>query len=939
MPIRCFARAVALILLALAGPHEAPAIEAAPKPAANAAAPSLRYALAAPAERYTLRVDGVDRAAELAADAQRPRAQAPRYAVTRALHARHARAVALGGEWRELDDGMALWRIPVAADNALNLAFGFRRFFLPPGAQMFVRGDTQTLGPYTDADNPRSLRFATPLIRGDHAVVEVLVPKAMKPFLDVELDTLNAGYRDILAPDSLRNSNQGSGACNVDTICPQGDAWRHEINAVAVLVSGSVYCSGQLVNSTRGDRAPLLATAAHCFDTDWAASNLIVYWKYESPICRDLNSDANAAPVSSAGAIAQTGGAQLLATHQDSDFTLLRLNTPPPAAADVWYDGWDRGEASFDHGVVIHHPQSDGKRISFGSGLISTSEDSGSSEGIHHWRVDHYELGTTEAGSSGSGLLDGSHRLRGVLSNGEASCTRPSGDDEYGRLNTAWQGGGTPSTRMLDWLDPDATGASQVDGIAACAVPAVSLGFSANPALAGDKITLSVNASGGVAPYTYAFDVDGDGKFDSTDPSQASIPAIWSTAWNGNVVARVTDAAGCIGTASKALVVQAPQVVQSTAPAPSPQALCGGAAAIEPGQRWRVPIALVNNGSTASQAGYAVFAQDPATLARAKLTLETPAIGVPALAPGEGVTLNLDYAIDAANACGAPVKIGLIGTTDARSYSAAAATVVDTTIATDCQAVTTCPAQTTPLQLDSGAYYDVLRGGNGMTVANIPQGTNEPTFFGVWYTGDAARQPTWYSVQAPLHANQANSPLYYAHQTAPGNWPVRPIVSGSAQVTLVAADKFVYSWNLAGRSGGALFSPVTGYPSKIRLWYDPNESGWGLYDQIVQLDGPAAPPLMFNIAYLYDAGGTPRWIVGNNPAYDDGATVDAIASRPTCPGCVWLDPNAGKQHVGQLVYTIDASGVHLSTNLALPAAIGGNWTRGQLPLSPLYLSP
>src|SRR5580765_780416 len=278
---------------------------AAPSPSTQIVVPSVRYALVEPAARYTLHALGVDRMAELAADAQRPRSQAPRYAVTRAIHARQGRDATIGGEWRELGDGMALWRIPVAADRALSLAFGFRRFFLPPGAQMVVRGDTQTLGPYTDADNPRSRAFATPLIHGDHAVIEVLVPQSMKRFLDIELDAMHAGYRDILSPDSIRNPGLGSGACNVDTICPQGDAWRREINAVAVLAFGDEYCSGQLINTTRGDRAPLLVTAAHFVTTQWAASNLVVYWKYESPVCREPGSDASADPVPATSALAQ----------------------------------------------------------------------------------------------------------------------------------------------------------------------------------------------------------------------------------------------------------------------------------------------------------------------------------------------------------------------------------------------------------------------------------------------------------------------------------------------------------------------------------------------------------------------------------------------------------------------------------------------------------
>jgi len=39
---------------------------------------------------------------------------------------------------RDLPGGIALWRLPVHAAGALTLDFGFRRMFLPQGAQLFI---------------------------------------------------------------------------------------------------------------------------------------------------------------------------------------------------------------------------------------------------------------------------------------------------------------------------------------------------------------------------------------------------------------------------------------------------------------------------------------------------------------------------------------------------------------------------------------------------------------------------------------------------------------------------------------------------------------------------------------------------------------------------------------------------------------------------------
>jgi len=336
---------------------------------ARVASPTLRYALAAPAAHLTVLPAGVDRAHELAADRGAPKWRPLRYAVSREIHnAAFSRSIQSGGEWRDLPDGMAVWRLPLHADGALTLDFGFRALFLPPGAQLFIGNAEQQLGPYDDRDNPGNDAFWTPLLYGDDALIEVLLPQAMKPWLKVDLGTVHVGYRDIFAParpKSFFDPDLGSGACNVDTICAQGDPWRSEINAEAILVYNGGFCSGQLMNDARGDRVPYLSTANHCISDQSDASSLIVYWKYESPTCRAPFSAASAQPVPTADAIAQTGGSDLVATYQPADFTLLRLRTTPPAAAHVYFNGWNRGEDVFDGAAVLHHPQSDAKRISF----------------------------------------------------------------------------------------------------------------------------------------------------------------------------------------------------------------------------------------------------------------------------------------------------------------------------------------------------------------------------------------------------------------------------------------------------------------------------------------------------------------------------------------------------------------------------------------------
>ena len=73
----------------------------------------------------------------------------------------------------------------------------------------------------------------------------------------------------------------------------------------------------------------------------------------------------------------------------------------------------------------------------------------------------------TEPGSSGSAVYSAERRLIGVLSGGPSACgsTGASLRDFYGALYHAWEGIGTPATRMKDHLDPVGTNPEFIDGL------------------------------------------------------------------------------------------------------------------------------------------------------------------------------------------------------------------------------------------------------------------------------------------------------------------------------------------------------------------------------------------------------------------------------------------------------------------------------------------
>lgn len=515
------------------------------------------------------------------------------------------------GTWSLLPDGRLVWRLEVSGKGAHSLEFTFSRFRLPPGASLSIhaRDGSSALPLLTDADNPVGGTLHTPLLAGDAAVLELTLPADRRPTLELALHSVSWGYRDPFAAARAK-----SGSCNLDTICPEGDAWRNQIAAVVGYSfradSSSLYCTGSLIAT--GDAAqdaakPRIATAYHCLSSEEEAATAVFYWGFESPTCRAIGSTENATPLppSSARAI-QLGGARLLSTNQTTDFTALELNGPVPPEAMTYYSGWDRSGAIPNGSVGIHHANGNEKRITFNNDPLATMRNCIVSGGAQdtHWRVEQYELGTTEIGSSGSGLWNPANGLFiGVLSGGTAGCGNPNGFDCYGRLSQAWEAPSDVGDSIRAAFDRSGANPETLPGRSTCEAPVVTLSSAAfqSPPDAGARFELRASAQGGAGDYTFLWDTDGDGVFERSGRS-SRIRVSFPTQRQLNVRVQARDAQGCIGTASHALDIAAPAIEAVSIGAPAP--VCGnGNAGIDPGERHTLPVILKNRGNRTLPAG------------------------------------------------------------------------------------------------------------------------------------------------------------------------------------------------------------------------------------------------------------------------------------------------------------------------------------------------
>ena len=382
----------------------------------------------------------------------------------------------------------------VVSAGALRVRVHFNGMSLPEGARVFVYSMSSSAdfcGPYEGHGPSEDGTFWTPPLAGEGVVIEYFTPKGTTsgnvPFRISEVSHI---YKDLpTLPDA-------AGACNLEVTA----AWANVAKSVGMLdfVSGGfeALCTGTLLNDSDLNSDHQVLTANHCISTQSEAQSVTVYWNYNT-------GDAPPAgtPI--------TVGANLLVTGTASDFTLLKLTGGLPAG--LFFAGWDANPVSTSTSITgIHHPQGSHKRISFGATNANCA--SGLPGPCSNFTGVTWGQGTTEPGSSGSGLWTGTPAnamLVGTLTGGEASCTSPTGSDYYGRFSVTYPNvAGFLTSSCVSGIDPTSQSFSESGGTGSITVTAPA-GCSWTASSTASFLTITSGASG-IGPGTVGFSVAGN---------------------------------------------------------------------------------------------------------------------------------------------------------------------------------------------------------------------------------------------------------------------------------------------------------------------------------------------------------------------------------------------------------------------------------------------
>jgi len=378
----------------------------------------------------------------------------------------------------ELPDGSNLWMLKIHSSDAYSINLIFSNFRLAEGSKFFVYNEDRTmiLGAFTPevSNNPYN-EFATDLIQGNSIILEYYEPKLPNDGV-INVSKVIHGYIDTFSDFS---TGLGASAdCNIDANCPLGNNWINEKRAVSMvlLAENTAFCTGCLVNNTQQDFKPYYLTANHCyFDSNGTLtqnpSTNIFRFRYWRPNCSSGNPSNWVSVV----------GATIRANYETTDFALLELKMRPPVDYNVYYAGWDRTATPAQNTTAIHHPRGDAMKISHDAdSAVAVPWQYHYTGALTYWRAT-FDYGIVQHGSSGSPLFNQNHKIIGQLRGRQGNqCGSHTSDNachcsqtpigEYGRFDLSWIGGGTDDSRLSNWLDPNNTGVSVLDGSCELAV-------------------------------------------------------------------------------------------------------------------------------------------------------------------------------------------------------------------------------------------------------------------------------------------------------------------------------------------------------------------------------------------------------------------------------------------------------------------------------------
>ena len=376
------------------------------------------------------------------------------------------------GSWISLEDGTRVWRIEFYSRGALALSVFFDEFKLNTGAMVFLYdpGMKLVLGGFNHLNNKKTGSLPTAFVPGDRLVVELQVPEG-RDYGKLNFGSITHGLVDITGMAGKKDQFYGEGGdCEVDINCVEGFEWQTVKRAVCrIIFKRSQFktdlCTGALINTTMQDGRAYVYTANHCIKNFYEAETAVFYFGYEAKSCNGPDQDT---AITFSRTIASC---EVLATSDSLDFSLLKLSVNVPQSYNPYYAGWSISSTPPQSSATIHHPFGDVKKVSLDYDPATTVYQDvnppvwlevGSAPGAF-WRIEQWDVGVTEGGSSGAPLFNENKHIVGNLTGGDAYCGYPY-NDYFSKFHLDWDYYPQQERQLKYWLDSLGTGQTSLEG-------------------------------------------------------------------------------------------------------------------------------------------------------------------------------------------------------------------------------------------------------------------------------------------------------------------------------------------------------------------------------------------------------------------------------------------------------------------------------------------
>lgn len=352
------------------------------------------------------------------------------------------------GKWEDMEEGR-LWSMSITSKNAISLNFIFDDLHLPSGAELYIENDDKTIvyGPVTSKCITQSGPFLTDIIRGECVNIYLFEPSDVYNQSSLSITRVVHGFKDVIGEIE-----------NAATRSAYSDLVEHEKEAdgVGIVLSsnGTQICSGALLMDTDYSFTPYFLTLFEIIDNngdgqltdDEKAHANNGMFKFR------VRKDENGIPLTSYTYNHSTFRAGWSTTH----FLLLEISGNVRNNPNLTWLGWDKSSQAPSSGYCIYPAATTDGYLTFGS-----SSSSFVSPGLadpNNWKSSFYNAFFGSLSTS-SPLFNSNNKVVGFYYAYQTVLNKA----DFTRFYLSWTGGGTNSTRLSNWLDPNSTGQTTMD--------------------------------------------------------------------------------------------------------------------------------------------------------------------------------------------------------------------------------------------------------------------------------------------------------------------------------------------------------------------------------------------------------------------------------------------------------------------------------------------